>query len=113
MQVLLNLVLQYGIERYSRHDYADDTVALRGEYNYYGTTAMGLVECMESNSLKTAELRAVLDGQDRLVSLEGEANFALKQKVIDGSHTVGLLPLSAVSSRILRSAYTVLSCASP
>lgn len=81
MQQLLNIVLQYGISRYTTYSFCEsDTIIGRGEYFYYGSPCIGLVYCLESIRLKELDLRALLDEQGHLLSMSAEASFQLKQK---------------------------------
>lgn len=91
MQQLLNIVLQYGIGRYTHYSSLDNAaLTYSGEYFHYGTTAVGLVYCLETIRLKDLEMSARLDGQGRLISLAGDATFLLKQKGIEDTRELTL-----------------------
>lgn len=80
MNPILNSVLQYGITRYNGHDYMDDSVVFGADYTCYGTITEGLVICLNTVRLRELTVDAVLDDQDRIVSVSGALTLDYETK---------------------------------
>lgn len=77
---LLNSVLQYGIDRYTGHDYAADQAVSEASYNHFVTVSEGLVFCLKSVSLRELTVSAVLDAQCRLQSARCNVALTYEEK---------------------------------
>ena len=68
---LLNTVLQYGITRYNGYDYTSDSTVVDENYLCYSTVSEGLVICLNAVRLRELTVNAVLDDQDRIMTVSG------------------------------------------